>query len=300
MIAQRTSAPTGLIAYLPTPVRDDRVDLTAFARLVERATAAGVDGLGVLGSTGAAMHLDRDERRDVVRTAVGHTGLPVVAGISGLRTSLVRAHADDAQAAGAAAVLLAPVGYVPLVGAEVVALFTDVVAGLDVPLVVYDNPGTTRVDMSHGLLAELAALPGVGGIKTPGPTGGPDDARRRVAELRASLPDGVTLGFSGDPSGPAGLLAGADTWHSTVGGALPDVVVPLARAARAGDESVHATVERLAPLWDLVRTHAGVRVAATFVELLGLVDAPSLPRPLLPLSGDARADAARVLTALAG
>lgn len=45
-------APTGLIAYLPTPVRDDRVDLAAFGGLVERAVAAGVDGLGVLGSLG--------------------------------------------------------------------------------------------------------------------------------------------------------------------------------------------------------------------------------------------------------
>ncbi|PFG37134.1 4-hydroxy-tetrahydrodipicolinate synthase [Flavimobilis soli] len=298
MTAPRLSAPTGLIAYLPTPVQHDCVDVAAFARLVERATAAGVDGLGVLGSTGAAMHLSREERAEVVRAAVEHTDLPVVAGVSGLRTSLVRAHADDAQAAGAAAVLLAPVGYVPLVDAEVIALFTDVLVGLDVPLVVYDNPGTTRVDMSRGLLAELATLPGVGGIKTPGPTTGPGESRRRVAELRAALPDGVTLGFSGDASGPAGLLAGADTWHSTVGGALPDVVVPLARAARAGDETVQDAVANLAPLWDLVRANTGVRVSATLVELLGLVETPSLPRPLLPLDGDDRAAAARIIAAL--
>ncbi|QIK84511.1 dihydrodipicolinate synthase family protein [Sanguibacter sp. HDW7] len=290
----------GLVAHLPTPVRDDRVDLAALGRLVDRAVAAGVDGLGVLGSTGAAMHLDRDERSTVVHRAVEHaSGTPIVAGVSALRTSAARTHADDAQQAGAAAVLLAPVGYVPLSDDEVLGLFSDVLAGLDVPLIVYDNPVTTRVDMSNGLLSELAALPGVGGVKTPGPGPDPDVARARVAGLRAglraALPAGVTLGFSGDPSGPAGLAAGADAWHSTLAGALPGPLVALARAARAGGA---VDDEHLAPLWEAVRRYSGVRVAATVVELRGLAEGPSLPRPLLPLTGAARREVAHALAAL--
>lgn len=289
-------SPRGLVAYLPTPVRDDGVDLAALGRLVDRAVAAGVDGLGVLGSTGAAMHLDRDERSIVVHRAVEHaSGTPVVAGVSALRMSAARIHADDAQEAGAAAVLLAPVGYVPLSDDEVLGLFSDVLAGLDVPLIVYDNPVTTRVDMSNGLLSELAALPGVGGIKTPGPGPDPDDARARVARLRAALPAGVTLGFSGDPSGPAGLAAGADAWHSTLAGALPGPLVALARATRAGGA---VEDEHLAPLWEAVRRHSGVRVAATVVELIGLAERPSLPRPLLPLADAERREVAHALAAL--
>lgn len=293
----------GLVAYLPTPVRYDEVDLAAFGRLVERAVAAGVDALGVLGSTGAAMHLDRDERHAVVRRAVDlAAGVPVVAGVSALRTAAAQEHADDAQSAGASALLLAPVGYVPLVVTEAVGLFEDVLAGIDVPLVVYDNPATTRVDMSTGLLVRLAALPGVGGVKTPGPRAAL--ARARVAEFRAALPLGMSLGFSGDDAGAAALRAGADAWHSTLAGTLPELFGPLARAASLGAAGADPVPDdagdtsHLAALWDLVRRHTGVRVASTTAELLGLVGGPSLPRPLLPLAAADRDALRRVLAEL--
>ncbi|WP_102509959.1 dihydrodipicolinate synthase family protein [Sanguibacter massiliensis] len=295
----------GLVAYLPTPVRYDEVDLAAFGRLVERAVAAGADALGVLGSTGAAMYLDRDERHAVVRRAVDlAAGVPVVAGVSALRTAAAQEHADDAQSAGASALLLAPVGYVPLVGTEAVGLFEDVLAGIDVPLVVYDNPATTRVDMSTGLLVRLAALPGVGSVKTPGPGPRAALARARVAELRAALPLDVSLGFSGDDAGAAALRAGADAWHSTLAGTLPELFVPLARAASLGAPGADPVPDdagdtsHLAALWDLVRRHTGVRVASTTAELLGLVGGPSLPRPLLPLAAADRDALRRVLAEL--
>lgn len=301
-----SSAPHGLIAYLSTPLREGVVDLVALGSLVERAVAAGVDGLGVLGSTGAALHLDRDERRAVVRAAVEHAAeVPVVAGISALRTDAAKTYADDAHVAGAAALLLAPVGYVPLVHDEVIGLFEDVLSGLDVPLVVYDNPTTTRVDMTTGLLTELAGLPGVAGIKTPGPS--PAAARARIMELRRRLPPGIALGFSGDASGPAALAAGADAWHSTLAGALPEVFVSLARSAGADSTSdrldpsgsrPEGTQDHVDTLFALVRRHAGVRVAATILELLGVVAHPSLPRPLLPLTGPDRDEVAVVLRAL--
>lgn len=286
----------GLVAYLPTPVRSGEVDIVAFGRLVERAVGAGVDALGILGSTGAALYLSRAERRAVVRRAVDvAAGVPVVAGISALRTTVAQGLAEDAQRAGASALLLAPVGYVPLVDAEAVGLFEDVLAGADVPVVVYDNPGTTRVDMSAGLLTRLAALPGVGGVKTPGPD--PRDGRvsERVAELRGDVTPSVSLGFSGDPSGPTVLRAGADAWHSTLAGTLPELLVPLARAALSGAAPDDG---HLAPLWEIVRRHTGVRVASTTAELLGLVKCPSLPRPLLPLAAADRDALRRVLADL--
>lgn len=100
---------TGLSASPLTPLRHDGVNESAFGGLVSRLVSSRVDSITALGSTGCAAYLDSSERRRVGELAVEHAGsVPVLVGISGLRTSQVLAHADAAAEAGAAGVLLAP------------------------------------------------------------------------------------------------------------------------------------------------------------------------------------------------
>ena len=154
---------TGLSAFPLTPLdAAGSVDESAFERLVARLAEAGVDSIGALGSTGSYAYLTREERARVAQLAVGAAGdVPVMVGIGAVRTEHVLAHAHDAQVAGAAAVLLAPVGYQALTEDEVYGLYADVTAELSVPLCVYDNPGTTHFAFSDDLHARVAALPGV-------------------------------------------------------------------------------------------------------------------------------------------
>lgn len=97
---------TGLSAFPLTPMDEQGIDEAAFIRLVERLAGAGVDSLGVLGSTGNYAYLTPSERRRIARLAVAHAGnVPVIIGISALRTRDVLELADDAQEAGASALL---------------------------------------------------------------------------------------------------------------------------------------------------------------------------------------------------
>lgn len=227
---------TGLSAFPHTPLRDDRFDEAGYARLLERLTDTGVDSITALGSTGSYMYLDREERRRVALRAVQHAGsVPVIVGIGGLRTSQVRMHADDAQEAGASAVLLAPVTYQALDDGEVFGLFEGVTAGLSVPLVVYDNPGTTHVTFTDELYGRIAALPHVASIKIPGVPAEPAEAAARVQTIRDRIPESVTLGVSGDSSAATGLSAGCDAWYSVIGGIVPEPAVRITRAALSGD-----------------------------------------------------------------
>src|SRR5690349_1203318 len=107
---------TGLSAFPLTPLDDaGAVDEPAFERLITRLANARVDSIGALGSTGSYAYLTREERARVARLAVGAAGdVPVMIGIGNVRTERVLEHAHDAQEAGAAAVLLAPVSYQPL------------------------------------------------------------------------------------------------------------------------------------------------------------------------------------------
>lgn len=292
---------TGLSAFPLTPLRDDAVDEAAFAGLVERAAAAGVDSITALGSTGSYMYLDRDERRRVARVAVEHAGeVPVLVGIGALRTSQVLALAEDAQEAGASGVLLAPVTYQALTDDEVHGLFEDVTASLSVPLVVYDNPGTTHVTFTDDLHASIARLPHVASIKIPGVPADPAEAAARVQAIRDRVPASVTIGVSGDGSAATGLVAGCDAWYSVIGGTLPEPALAITRAAQAGDRSAAvAESARLQPLWDLFAEHGGsYRVVAAIAEHLGLVDQDCLPRPVRGLDAAGRHRVVQAMAAL--
>lgn len=293
---------TGLSAFPLTPLRDDAIDEAAFTGLVERLVEAGVDSITALGSTGSYLYLDRGERRRVAECAVAHAGsVPVVVGIGALRTSQVLALAEDAQNAGASALLLAPVTYQPLTDDDVFGLFEDVAAHVSVPLVVYDNPGTTHVTFSDDLYSAVARLPHVASLKIPGVPADPGAATGRVRTLRGRVPADVTIGVSGDASAALGLTAGCDAWYSVIAGTLPLPALAITRAAEAGDHAVAiAESERLQPLWDLFAEHGGsYRVVAAIAEHLGLAPQNCLPRPVRGLEAPARARVAEVVSALA-
>lgn len=278
---------TGLSAFPLTPLADDRLDEKAYAGLVGRLATAGVDSITALGSTGSYPYLDAAERAQAIRIAVASAGqIPVFAGIGALRTSQVVAHAAAAQEAGVKAVLLAPMTYQPLTPDDVYGLFEDVSAELSVPLIVYDNPGTTHVTFTDDLYASIAKLPGVASLKIPGPV-----TASRVAELRKLLPAHVAIGMAGDVFAADSLASGCDVWYSVIGGTLPSAALDIVR-------SVPGASSRLGPLFDLFRGYGSVRVIAAIAEHLGLAQRSCLPRPLRGLDDTARAEVVAVLNDL--
>lgn len=232
-------------------------------------------------------------RRDVA----GRT--PVIAGVSALRTADVLAHAEDAAAAGAAALLLAPMTYQALTEDEVVGLFADASAATDLPIVLYDNPGTTHVAMTPHTYGRIAAEAPVSAVKIPGRT--EDDVAAtstRVAAIRSALPEGTSVGIAGGAAAVTGLLAGCDAWFTAIGGTLPRAAVALTWAALGPDPAGHAWARaesaRLEPLWALMRAHGSLRVAAAIAADRGWAVAECLARPVRPLPEAARAHAAAV------
>ncbi|MGC5628527.1 dihydrodipicolinate synthase family protein [Georgenia sp. Z1344] len=292
---------TGLSAFPLTPLADDHLDEAAFAGLVERLVDAGVDSITALGSTGSYAYLDPEERARVARLAVAHArDVPVLVGVGALRTSQVLTHVDSAEQAGAAGVLLAPMTYQPLTDDDVLELFRTVTEHTDLPVVVYDNPTTTRFTFTTELYARVAALPGIASIKIPGVPADPAQARRHVDAIRTAVPDHVTVGVSGDALGAAGLVAGCDAWYTAVGGTLPAPMLTITRAVQAGrPEEAAAESARLAPLWELLPELGGsARVSAAIAQHLGLVPGWCLPLPIRALTRAQRARVADVVDGL--
>lgn len=276
---------TGLSAFPITPVSPEgEVDTASLSRTLDQLIRAGVDSLGVLGSTGSYMYLSADERARTLHAACEVTAgrVPLLAGVGALSTREAVAHARHARKAGASAGLLAMVSYTPLTEDEIVEHTRRVSEDSGLPLCIYDNPGTTRVTISDDLLARLAELPGVIAVKNP--AADPADVTRRLSTQRRRLPARISIGFSADWHCAGALLQGADTWYSVLAGTLPGPCVALAKAARQGDVRETTRLQlALEPVWALFRRASSFRVVHEMARQLGQTNYPP-PAPILPVS----------------
>lgn len=289
---------TGLSAFPITPAdADGRVDAPVLCRLIARLREATVDSIGLLGSTGTYAYLSRTERRRALNAALAEAGgIPVLVGVGALRTDEAVRLAQDAKAAGAAAGLLAAVSYTPLTEDEVFEHVVAVGRASGLPLCLYDNPGTTHFRFTPELIGRLSRVPGIVAAKSPAPEA--SEVAAHLASLRAAVPDGFSLGYSGDWNVVEGLLAGADAWFSVVAGLFPQTGMAIVDAVRRGNaEEARRLDARLRPLWDLFREFSSLRVIYACAGILGLMRAEA-PRPILPLSGEARRRVAEVLETL--
>jgi 4-hydroxy-tetrahydrodipicolinate synthase len=201
----------GLSAFPITPANaEGRVDVDAVRKLVAPLCAAKVNSVGLLGSTGTYAYLSRSERRRALDAALEEAAgqVPILVGVGALRTDEAVRLAQDARAAGAAAGLLAPVSYTPLTEDEVFEHFATVARESRLPLCIYDNPSTTHFRFSPALIGRLSRLPDIIAVKSPAPE--PQAVAAHLADLRRVVPDGFSLGYSGDWNSVEALIAGGD------------------------------------------------------------------------------------------
>ncbi|GLS43365.1 4-hydroxy-tetrahydrodipicolinate synthase [Methylobacterium brachythecii] len=289
-----------LSAFPITPCGPDgRVDEAGLRGLLAPLREAEVDSIGLLGSTGTYAYLSREERRRALEIAVDKVGgrVPVLVGVGALRTDETVRLARDAKAVGATAGLLAPVSYTPLTDDEVFEHFSVVARESGLPLVIYDNPGTTHFSFGPELVARVSRLPGVIAMKSPAPAASAVAAH--VERLRQAVPEGFSVGCSGDWHVTEALIGGADAWYSVAAGLFPKVCLAIVRAAERGEaEEARRLDAALEPLWVLFREYSSLRVVYAAAAILGLTEAEP-PHPILPLPQAVRERIAETLRDLA-
>ncbi|MBC7582691.1 MAG: dihydrodipicolinate synthase family protein [Tardiphaga sp.] len=289
----------GLSAFPITPAdATGKVDTPALKRLLAPLVEAKVDSIGLLGSTGSYPFLSRAERRRATDTALQEvqSHVPVLVGIGALRTDEAIALAQDAKAAGASAGLLAPVSYTPLTENEVFEHYSAVAAACDLPIVIYDNFGTTHFKFTHQLIGRIARIPGAVAVK--GASQAPELAADHQRQLRDAVPPGFSVGYSGDWNATEALLAGGDAWYCVAAGLFPKACIAIVHAVQTGDvaEARRLNAE-LQPLWALFQEFSSLRVMYAAAEILSVCNAEP-PRPVLPLSDAAKQKVAQVLREL--
>ena len=221
----------GVITALITPLRDGKVDEAAFTGLLERQISAGVHGVVPMGTTGESASLSLDEHKQVVelcvRVAAGR--VRVIAGAGSSATDKAIDLARFAKTVGAdGALIVTP--YYNRPSQEGLALHFEAVAdAVQLPILLYNVPGRTGVDMSNDTVARLAAHPNIVGIKDA--TGD----LSRVSWMRANIGGQFDLISGDDPSYLGYHAQGGVGVISVTSNVAPEGIVALHEAAAAGD-----------------------------------------------------------------
>jgi 4-hydroxy-tetrahydrodipicolinate synthase len=221
----------GVITALITPLRDGNVDEAVFEALLERQIAAGVHGLVPVGTTGESATLTTEEHKALVErcVALARGRVRVIAGAGASATGKAIELVRHAKTVGADGALVVTPYYNRPSQAGLKAHFEAIAEAVQLPVLLYNVPGRTGVDLADGTVAELAAHPNIVGIKdATGDMG-------RVSWMRANIGGQFDL-ISGDDGSFLGYCAhGGVGVISVTSNVAPEAMVALWNAIQAGD-----------------------------------------------------------------
>ncbi len=265
----------GVHVALTTPfvAADGAIDHDALEAHCDWLVREGVDGLIPNGSLGEYEAMDLTERQSVVETVASVTRgrAKLIVGVSAVNWRIAGAHTRHAIEVGADGVmLLPPTNHAPT-PKELHDHYRSVAAhGL--PVIAYNNPFSTRVDLTPDLIADLADIDGIAGVKEF------SGDVRRISELIERVPH-LEILCGADDLALESALMGAVGWIGGFTGAFPAATVELFRQGRVGD--VAAALPRYRAMLPLLRWDSGPRFVEAIkhtIDLLGQRGG-GVPRP---------------------
>jgi 4-hydroxy-tetrahydrodipicolinate synthase len=275
----------GIIPAVTTPFdASGAIDMSGLRGNVAALLDAGMTGIVATGTMGEAGSLSTEERRAVVGAVADEVDgrVPVIAGVSSGSAAQSVAYALDAAAAGATAIMcLPPLGY-RADPDELVVFYRTVASESGLPLMAYNNPEASGVDMAPSLIARLyEEVEGIVAIKECS-----GDARRLRALVDAT--DGLEVLVGGDDWALEGFAAGATGWVSGVAVVAPTECVELYDAVRDGHlDAARAIYARMLPLARFDMTPKLVQYFKAAQDRVGFAGGPTRA-PRLPLTGAER------------
>ncbi len=274
----------GSMPALVTPFKDGAVDFDALKKLVDWHVAEGSSALVPVGTTGESPTLSYEEHEAVidcvVKTAAGR--IPVIAGAGSNSTAEAIHFMQFAEKVGAQAALVVTPYYNKPTQAGLIAHFTAVHDAADLPIIIYNIPGRSVVDMTPATMGELAKLPRIVGVKDA--TG--DLAR--VCQQRITC-GADFLQISGEDATAHGFNAqGGIGCISVTANVAPALCAQMQAATAAGDYARALELQdKLMPLHQAIFAEPGVCGAKYAMSRLGLC-AEEMRLPLLPVTEPVR------------
>ena len=269
-----------------------RIAFGALEELVDWQIKRGIDFLVPCGTTGESVTLSRDERKAVtaavVRTANGR--VPVLAGAGGNHTARAVFWARDAADVKADGILSVTPMYNKPSPEGLVRHFSAIADATDLPIVVYNVPGRTGMDLDVETILRLAEIPHVVGLKEASANFG------KIARLMSQLPREFAV-FSGDDSTALAAIAlGASGLISVVSNEIPKEMADLIRFALEDDREKALELQtKYVPLMEMNFWESSPGPVKCALALMKKCD-ETLRLPLVPVRDDTRRKIERLLS----
>ncbi|MBB3992513.1 4-hydroxy-tetrahydrodipicolinate synthase [Sulfitobacter undariae] len=275
---------SGSMPALVTPFRNGELDIETLKKLVEWHIGEGSNGLVPVGTTGESPTLTHREHElvveEVVKAAAGR--IPVIAGAGSNNTLESIRLAQHAEKVGANGILVVTPYYNKPTQRGLIAHFTAVHDCCELPIIIYNIPGRSVVDMTPETMGELAKLPRIVGVKDA--TG---DLARVCDQRLTCGPDFIQL--SGEDATAHGFNAqGGVGCISVTANVAPELCARLQAACFAGDYArALKAQDKLMPLHKAIFTEPGLVGVKYAMSRLGLCS-EEVRLPLTELSDETR------------
>lgn len=275
----------GSMPALVTPFRNGELDLETLKKLVEWHIGEGTNGFVPVGTTGESPTLTHEEHETVIETVVTATAgrVPVIAGAGSNNTLEAIRFVQHAAKVGADAALVVTPYYNKPTQRGLIAHFTAVHDAAELPIIIYNIPGRSVIDMTPDTMGELAKLPRIVGVKdATGDLARVCDTRITCGQdfIQLSGEDATAHGFNAQ--GGVGCI-------SVTANVAPKLLAQMQAACAAGDYAKALEIQdRLMPLHKAIFTEPGLVGAKYAMSRLDLCS-EEVRLPLTELSDSTKA-----------
>ena len=271
---------TGACTALVTPFSNGKVDYSMLRKLLHRQMAAGIHAVVLCGTTGEAPTLSDEEKLTIFQQAKEFTGddCTIIAGTGSNNTQHALTLSRAAEEVGADALLVVSPYYNKATAEGLLTHYGAVAGAVHIPVIAYNVPGRTGVDIPVEVYAQLAEIPNMAGVKEASAD------ITKISRILSRCPGDFSV-WSGNDSMIVPVMAlGGQGVISVLSNLLPVETQAMAQAALDGDFDTAAALQiQLTPLIDLLFSEPNPIPVKAAMELLGL-DCGSCRLPLTPLS----------------
>ena len=282
---------TGVCTALVTPFLGNAVNYPLLELLLGRQIAAGIEAVVLCGTTGESPTLSDCEKLEIFRRCARYASgrCKIIAGTGSNDTQHAVALSAAAEAAGADALLVVSPYYNKATADGLLTHYSAIAGAVHIPVIVYNVPSRTGVDIPVSVYRELSKIPNIAGVKEASTDMG------KISKIRAICPDDFSL-WSGndDLTGPI-LALGGQGVISVLSNVLPEQTQALARAALDGDFDTAADLQlRLLPLTEALFREVNPIPVKAAMKLVGY-DCGTCRLPLTPASSETVAKLQEIL-----
>ena len=282
---------TGVCTALVTPFLGNAVNYPLLELLLGRQIAAGIEAVVLCGTTGESPTLSDCEKLEIFRRCARYAGgrCKIIAGTGSNDTQHAVALSAAAEAAGADALLVVSPYYNKATADGLLTHYSAIAGAVHIPVIVYNVPSRTGVDIPVSVYRELSKIPNIAGVKEASTDMG------KISKIRAICLDDFSL-WSGNDDLTAPILAlGGQGVISVLSNVLPEQTQALTRAALDGDFDTAADLQlRLLPLTEALFREVNPIPVKAAMKLVGY-DCGTCRLPLTPASSETIAKLQEIL-----